>query len=58
MSPDQELRPSISKRSLEAHGDTLICKYECNSDKTLRLVAGSFLENIDVVIRTMEEFAD
>jgi len=53
---DPELQASAVKRSLETEKEVLVASFSCLTIRLARLTANSFLENIDLVIRTLGEF--
>ncbi|KDQ14340.1 hypothetical protein BOTBODRAFT_110317 [Botryobasidium botryosum FD-172 SS1] len=55
---DRELQPHVVKRTLEVEGETLVCTFETFTVRLARLTTNAFLENVDLVIRTIGEFGD
>ncbi|KAL4258336.1 CTAG/PCC1 family protein [Pleurotus pulmonarius] len=55
---DAELQPHTVKRQLDVDGDTLIGSFETLTVRLARLAVNSFLENVDLVARTLAEFGD
>ncbi|KIY43988.1 transcription factor Pcc1, partial [Fistulina hepatica ATCC 64428] len=54
---DAELQPYAVKRELSIDGDTLVAKFSTLTVRLARLTANSFLENVELVARTMAEFS-
>ncbi|OLL24119.1 EKC/KEOPS complex subunit [Neolecta irregularis DAH-3] len=57
LSPDQELKPELVKRTLKSSQNNLIADFECIDVRMLRLCINSFLENTALIISTMQEFS-
>jgi len=55
---DRELQPHVVKRVIEVEGETLICTFETFTIRLARLTTNAFLENVDLVVRTLGEFGD
>jgi len=53
---DPELQPKAVKRSLEVEQEVLVATFSCLTIRLVRLTINSFLENIDLVVRTLGEF--
>jgi len=53
---DRELQPHAVKRVLEVEGTTVIAKISTLTVRLARLSLNAFLENVDLVIRTLQEF--
>ncbi|KAI9428319.1 CTAG/Pcc1 family, partial [Lactarius indigo] len=55
---DRELQPQAVKRELSVEGDVLVASFSTLTIRLARLTLNSFLENVDVVVRTISQFAD
>ncbi|KAH8117816.1 transcription factor Pcc1-domain-containing protein [Phellopilus nigrolimitatus] len=55
---DAELQAQAVKRTLAAEGDELVATFTCLTIRLARLTVNSFLENIELVIRTLGEFGE
>ncbi|KAF8501688.1 Pcc1-domain-containing protein [Russula emetica] len=55
---DQELQPHAVIRELTIDGDVLLATFYTLTVRLARLTLNSFLENVDVVVRTISQFAD
>ncbi|KAL1705401.1 transcription factor Pcc1-domain-containing protein [Schizophyllum commune] len=55
---DRELQPQSVKRTLEVDGQCLVATYKTLTVRLARLTANSFLENVDLVVRTLGEFGE
>ncbi|KAJ7593262.1 CTAG/Pcc1 family [Mycena floridula] len=55
---DAELQPHAVKRTLSVEGEILIATFSTLTIRLARLTVNSFLENVDLVARTMEQFAE
>jgi len=55
---DPELQPRAVKRTLSAEGPILVAAFSTLTVRLARLTVNSFLENVDLVTRTLEGFAD
>lgn len=55
---DKELQPHAVKRVLEVEGNILIANFSTLTVRLSRLTANAFLENVDLVIRTIGEFGE
>ncbi|EJD06448.1 Pcc1-domain-containing protein [Fomitiporia mediterranea MF3/22] len=53
---DSELQPQAVKRSLSVEHDELVATFSCLTIRLARLTVNSFLENVELVIRTLGEF--
>ncbi|KAG9314982.1 transcription factor Pcc1-domain-containing protein [Chiua virens] len=53
---DVELQKDAVKRTLTVEGDELIATFQTLTIRLARLTVNGFLENVDLVIRTMSEF--
>jgi len=55
---DAELQPRAVRRTLSVEGDDLVVTFETLTIRLARLTVNGFLENVDLVIRTLAEFGD
>ncbi|KZV73006.1 transcription factor Pcc1 [Peniophora sp. CONT] len=55
---DRELQPHAVKRVLTVEDNTLIATFETLTVRLARLTLNAFLENVDLVSRTIMEFGD
>ncbi|KAH9016097.1 hypothetical protein EDB84DRAFT_1277050 [Lactarius hengduanensis] len=57
---DRELQPQAVKRELSVEGDVLVAysPFPHLTVRLARLTLNSFLENVDLVVRTISQFAD
>jgi len=55
---DAELQPNAVKRELSVQDDKLIATFRTLTVRLARLTLNAFLENVDLVVRTIEEFGD
>ncbi|KZS94263.1 transcription factor Pcc1 [Sistotremastrum niveocremeum HHB9708] len=55
---DPELQPSSVKRHLKVEDNVLVASFSTLTVRLARLTINSFLENLDLVIRTIGEFGD
>ncbi|KAG8748094.1 hypothetical protein FRC10_008827 [Ceratobasidium sp. 414] len=55
---DKELQPHAVKRTLTVEGDVLVATFSTLTLRLARLTLNSFLENVDLVARTLAEFGD
>lgn len=55
---DRELQVQAVKRTLAVEGNILVASFQTLTVRLARLTANSFLENIDLVARTLGEFGD
>ncbi|KAF8239674.1 transcription factor Pcc1 [Tricholoma matsutake] len=53
---DAELQPQAVKRTLEVRENMLIATFSTLTIRLARLTVNSFLENVDLVVRTVEVF--
>ncbi|KAF9647194.1 transcription factor Pcc1 [Thelephora ganbajun] len=53
---DRELQPHAVKRVLEVQGNNLIAKLSTLTIRLARLSTNAFLENIDLIVHTLDEF--
>ncbi|KAI0250246.1 Pcc1-domain-containing protein [Lactifluus subvellereus] len=54
---DRELQPHAVKRELSIDGDVLVATFSTLTVRLARLTLNSFLENVDLVVRTIGQFA-
>lgn len=55
---DRELQPQAVKRELTVEGDVLVASFSTLTVRLARLSLNSFLENVDLVVRTISQFGD
>jgi len=55
---DSELQPHAVKRDLVVEDTMLIATFSTQTIRLARLTVNSFLENVDLVIRTLGEYGD
>ncbi|KAG8970581.1 hypothetical protein FRC03_006710 [Tulasnella sp. 419] len=55
---DKELQADAVKRSMQVEGEVLVVTFYTLTVRLARLTINSFLENIELVVRTIGEFAD
>ncbi|CAE6494159.1 hypothetical protein RSOLAG22IIIB_01941 [Rhizoctonia solani] len=55
---DNELQPHAVKRTLAVEGDILVATFSALTLRLARLTLNGFLENVDLVSRTLMEFGD
>jgi len=55
---DAELQPQAVKRTLEVVESILIANFSTLTIRLARLTVNGFLENVDLVVRTLEAFGD
>ncbi|KAF7794799.1 hypothetical protein EIP86_005941 [Pleurotus ostreatoroseus] len=53
---DKELQPQVVKRVLEVEDDVLVATFKTLTVRLARLVVNAYLENVDLVVRTIGEF--
>ncbi|KAI0044028.1 transcription factor Pcc1, partial [Auriscalpium vulgare] len=53
---DRELQPQAVKRVLEVQDDVLVATFSTLTVRLARLTLNAFLENVDLVVRTISEF--
>jgi len=58
ISADPELQPQSVERTLTVDGRYLTASFSTETVRLARLTMNSFLDNIDLVVRTLGEFAD
>ncbi|TFL03788.1 CTAG/Pcc1 family [Pterulicium gracile] len=52
---DEELQPNAVKRTIEVEDDVLVAEFQTLTVRLARLTVNAFLENVDLVVRTMAE---
>ncbi|KAF8575160.1 transcription factor Pcc1, partial [Ramaria rubella] len=55
---DAELQPNFVQKHLTTEGDLLVASFSTITVRLARLSLNSFLENLDLVVRTLGEYAD
>ncbi|KAF7965255.1 hypothetical protein HWV62_3440 [Athelia sp. TMB] len=55
---DAELQPHAVQRTLTVEDDTLVATFKTLTVRLARLTVNGFLENVDLVVRTLEEFGE
>ncbi|KIO34307.1 hypothetical protein M407DRAFT_127244 [Tulasnella calospora MUT 4182] len=55
---DKELQSHVVKRTLTTEGNVLVATFKTLTVRLARLTLNSFLENVDLVVRTLSEFAE
>lgn len=55
---DRELQPRAVKRDLALDGAVLVVTFTTLTVRLARLTLNAFLDNLDLVIRTLSEFGD
>ncbi|KIK10055.1 hypothetical protein K443DRAFT_137713 [Laccaria amethystina LaAM-08-1] len=55
---DPELQPQAVKRTLSVDDNLLIATFQTLTVRLARLTLNAFLENADLVIRTIEQFGE
>ncbi|KAF9073458.1 CTAG/Pcc1 family [Rhodocollybia butyracea] len=55
---DPELQPHAVKRTIEVRGNFLVATFSTLTVRLARLASNSFLENVDLVVRTLEQFSE
>jgi len=53
---DRELQPHAVKRVLQVQGPNLVAELSTLTIRLARLSANAFLENVDLVVQTLDEF--
>ncbi|KAJ6508033.1 CTAG/Pcc1 family [Mycena vitilis] len=53
---DPELQPQAVKRTLSVENDVLIATFDTLTVRLARLTVNAYLENVDLVVRTLQEF--
>ncbi|KZV97433.1 Pcc1-domain-containing protein [Exidia glandulosa HHB12029] len=55
---DNELQPRVVKRTLAVEGNELVATFSTLTVRLARLALNAFLDNLDLVVRTLGEFGD
>ncbi|KAI0833521.1 CTAG/Pcc1 family [Trametes gibbosa] len=55
---DRELQPEVVKRTLTVEENTLVAMFTTLTVRLARLTSNAFLENVDLVVRTIGEFGE
>ncbi|RDB26272.1 EKC/KEOPS complex subunit SPAC4H3.13 [Hypsizygus marmoreus] len=55
---DAELQPQAVKRTLDVKDNILIGTFNTLTVRLARLTVNAFLENVDLVVRTLEAFSE
>ncbi|KZP07675.1 Pcc1-domain-containing protein [Athelia psychrophila] len=55
---DAELQPQAVQRILAVEDDNLVATFKTLTVRLARLTVNGFLENVDLVVRTLEEFGE
>ncbi|KAJ7067034.1 CTAG/Pcc1 family [Mycena amicta] len=55
---DPELQPHAVKRTLALENEFLVATFETLTVRLARLTVNAFLENVDLVVRTIQQFGD
>jgi len=55
---DKELQPQAVKRKIEVEGTFLLATFTTLTVRLARLTVNAFLENVDLVVRTISEFGE
>ncbi|KAI0331873.1 transcription factor Pcc1 [Cubamyces sp. BRFM 1775] len=55
---DRELQPEVVKRTLAVEGNELVATFTTLTVRLARLTSNAFLENVDLVVRTIGEFGE
>lgn len=55
---DKELQPQAVKRELSVDGNKLIARFDTLTVRLARLTVNAFLENVDLVVRTLANFVE
>ena len=55
LEPDGEVKPLEVQRALTVQDSTLHAVFSCVSARMARVSLQSFLDNVDMIVRTMEE---
>ncbi|KIM33378.1 hypothetical protein M408DRAFT_61369, partial [Serendipita vermifera MAFF 305830] len=53
---DRELQAHAVKRSMAIEGDELVTEFKTLTVRLARLTLNAFLENVELIIRTLDEF--
>ncbi|KAI0737085.1 CTAG/Pcc1 family [Daedaleopsis nitida] len=55
---DRELQPDLVKRTLVVENTELVATFTTLTVRLARLTSNAFLENVDLVVRTIGEFGE
>lgn len=55
---DKERQPDAVKRSLAVEGKELVAIFDTLTVRLARIVVNAYLENVHLVVRTLEAFSD
>ncbi|PIL35547.1 hypothetical protein GSI_02275 [Ganoderma sinense ZZ0214-1] len=55
---DREMQPDVVKRTLSVEGSELVATFTTLTVRLARLTTNAFLENVDLVVRTIGEFGE
>jgi len=55
---DSELQAHAVKRTIEVEGNMLVATFDTLTIRLARLASNAFLENVDLVVRTLEQFGE
>nr|GAT60689.1 predicted protein [Mycena chlorophos] len=55
---DPELQPHAVKRTLSVQDEVLIATFETLTVRLARLTVNAFLENVDLIVRTIQQFGE
>jgi len=55
---DKERQPNAVKRNLTVEGEILVASFSTLTVRLARLTVNGFLENVDLVVRTLAEFGE
>ncbi|KAI0719326.1 CTAG/Pcc1 family [Cerioporus squamosus] len=55
---DRELQPDVVKRTLAVEENELVATFTTLTVRLARLTSNAFLENVDLVVRTIGEFGE
>jgi len=58
MDVDKELQADSVKRMLQVEDNELVVTFQTLTIRLARLTVNSFLENLDLIVRTLGEFGD
>ncbi|KAI0091184.1 transcription factor Pcc1-domain-containing protein [Irpex rosettiformis] len=55
---DRELQPQVVKRTIEVDDDVLVATFKTLTVRLARLTVNAYLENVDLVVKTIGEFGE
>lgn len=55
---DGERQPKVVRRTLKVEDEVLVATFSTLTVRLARLVVNAFLENVDLVVRTLEAFGE